>query len=259
MRIKMTKLFEVDQLDHYFGGLHVVDRVSFGLDKGMIKAMIGPNGAGKTTIFNLISGAIHPSSGKVFYRGEDITRLQPYQIAGKGIIRTFQNLKLSRHMTVLENVMIGLHIRSRSGFPACALKLPSERKEEKAIRDHALRALETLRIAELKDKTATALPYGLQRKVEFARAIACEPSVLLLDEPTSGLNLYESKEIAALILEIREKGITILLVEHDMGLVMELSDEIVVLNFGKKIAEGDPYSIQHNDEVINIYLGDEDA
>jgi branched-chain amino acid transport system ATP-binding protein len=253
------KIFEVSELDHFFGGLHVVNGVSFALEKGMIKAVIGPNGAGKTTLFNLISGVIHPSSGRVLFNGEDITRLMPFQIAKKGIIRTFQNLQLSRHMTVLENVMIGRHIRSHSGFLSSILKLPYTYKEEKNIREEALNALEALHIADYKDQAAASLPFGIQRRIEFARALASEPSILLLDEPTSGLNLYETKEIAELIREIREKGITTLLVEHDMGLVMDISDEIVVLDFGKKIAEGDAYNIQRNSEVIKIYLGDENA
>lgn len=252
-------ILAVNELDHFFGGLHVVDKVSFRLEKGQIKAVIGPNGAGKTTLFNLISGIIHPSAGSVMYSGEDITRLAPFQIAKKGIIRTFQNIKLSKHMTVLENVMIGRHIRSRSEFLPCMLKLPLARNEEKSIRRAALNALETLRIADYWDKDVSSLPFGIQRSVEFARALACEPSILLLDEPASGLNLYEKKEIGALIQEIRQRGVTILLVEHDMGLVMDISDEIVVLNFGKKIAEDVPNSIQRNKEVIKIYLGDEDA
>lgn len=252
-------ILAVNELDHYFGGLHVVDKVSFSLDQGQIKAVIGPNGAGKTTLFNLISGIIHPSAGSVVLNGKDITRLAPFQIAKKGVIRTFQNIKLSKHMTVLENVMIGRHIRSHCGFMPCILKSPLARREEKTIREAALNALETLRIADYRDKDISSLSFGIQRSVEFARALACEPSILLLDEPASGLNLYETKEIAALIQEIRERGVTILLVEHDMGLVMDISDEIVVLNFGKKIAEDVPHAIQRNKEVIRIYLGDEDA
>lgn len=252
-------ILTVNELDHFFGGLHVVDKVSFGLDKGQIKAVIGPNGAGKTTLFNLISGIIHPLSGKVLFNGEDITCLAPFQVAQKGIIRTFQNIKLSKQMTVLENVMIGRHIRSRAGFLPCILQFPAVREEEAAIREAALNALETLHIADYRDKAVASLPFGIQRSVEFARALACEPAVLLLDEPASGLNIYETKEIAGLIQEIRGKGITILLVEHDMGLVMDISDEIVVLNFGKKIAEDVPYSIQRNRDVIRIYLGDDDA
>jgi branched-chain amino acid transport system ATP-binding protein len=169
------------------------------------------------------------------------------------MIRTFQNLKLSKHMTVLENVMIGRHVKSRSGFLASMLKLPSALKEEKSIREEALNALETLHIADYRDKMVSGLPFGIQRSVEFARALVSEPALLLLDEPASGLNMYETKELAELIQEIREKGITILIVEHDMGLVMDISDEIVVLSFGEKIAEDTPYHIQRNSEVIRIY------
>lgn len=253
------KILEIKELDHYFGGLHAVDKVSFGLEPGMIKAVIGPNGAGKTTLFNLISGTIHPTSGEVHYKGEDITHLQPFQIARKGIIRTFQNIKLSRQMTVLENVMIGRHIKGHSGFVSAILKLPSALREEQTIREEALKALDTLQITAYQDTAVASLPFGIQRRVEFARALACEPTVLLLDEPASGLNLYETKEMAGLIRTIREKGITVLLVEHDMELVMGISDEIVVLNFGRKIADDRSRAIQRNSEVIKVYLGDEDA
>ncbi len=253
------KILEVNELDRFFGGLHAVNKVSFSLEKGSIKAIIGPNGAGKTTLFNLISGAISTSSGSVFFRSELITGLKPFQIAKMGMIRTYQNLKLSGHMTVLENVMIGCHIRSHAGFLSSMLKLPSALKEEKIIREEALNALETLHIADYRDKMVSGLPFGIQRSVEFARALAGRPSLLLLDEPASGLNMYETKKLAELIREVREKDITILIVEHDMGLVMDISDEIVVLNFGVKIAEDKPYFIQRNSEVISIYLGDEDA
>ncbi len=250
---------EIKELDKFFGGLHAVNQVSFGVKAGLIKAVIGPNGAGKTTLFNLISGSIKPSSGHVRFRGEDITNLKPYQIARKGIIRTFQNLKLFRHMTVLENVMIGRHTRSKAGFISAFLNLPWTWKEERSIKEEALKAIELTGIKDVCHKEAGSLPFGKQRAVELARALASEPTLLLLDEPASGLNIHETKELSRLILEIRDRGITILIVEHDMSLVMDISDEITVLNFGRKIAEGKPHEIQKNKKVINIYLGDENA
>ncbi len=253
------QFLELLDIDKYFGGLHAVNRVSFSVEKGKIKAIIGPNGAGKTTLFNLISGSLPLSNGRINFQNENITGLKPYQIAGKRIIRTFQTVKLSRNMTVLENVMIGRHIRSRTGFFSGMLNLPGSWKEEKSIRESAMTVIEMLGISEYLDKEAGSLPFGIQRSVEFARALACEPSLLLLDEPASGLNIYETKKLAKIIAGIREKGITILIVEHDMSLVMDISDEIVVLNFGIKIAEGKPADIQKNREVINIYLGDENA
>jgi branched-chain amino acid transport system ATP-binding protein len=253
------KILEVNEIDCYFGGLHAVDKVSFEIESGIIKSVIGPNGAGKTTLLNLISGLVRPSSGTVHFCGEIITHMLPFQIARKGMVRTFQSLMLSKQMTVLENVMIGRHTKGRSGFLSSILKLPSSIREEKSILEESLKALEKLHIVEYKDKIAASIPFGIQRRVEFARALASEPDLLLLDEPASGLNMYETKEMGALIQEIREQGISILLVEHDMGLVMDVSDEIIVLNFGKKIAEGDSHYIQHNDEVIKVYLGDEDA
>jgi branched-chain amino acid transport system ATP-binding protein len=252
-------LLEVRGLDRSFGGLHAVNEVSFNLTASSIKAVIGPNGAGKTTIFNLISGSLAPSSGKVFFKGKDITGARPFMVARMGIIRTFQAVKLAKHMTVLDNVMIGRHRRSSAGFLAGMLNLPSTWKEERSIREKALEAIETLGISKYLDKSAGGLPFGIQRSVEFARALAAEPELLLLDEPASGLNVYETMELASLISKIRDKGITILIVEHDMSLVMDISDEIVVLDFGKKIAEGTPRQIQANREVIDIYLGDENA
>ena len=252
-------LLKVKDLDKYFGGLHAVNKVNFEVDRGLIKSIIGPNGAGKTTCFNLISGTFAPTSGQIVFEDTDITHLKPYQVARKGIVRTFQQVKLAKHMTVLENVMIGRHIRSRSGFFSAALNLPRTWSEEKSIREEALKAIETLKIADYCDRETGNLPFGIQRSVELARALAAEPSLLLLDEPASGLNIYETRELSELICRIKEKGITILLVEHDMSLVMEISDQIVVLNFGQKIAEDKPQDIQKNQEVINIYLGDENA
>jgi branched-chain amino acid transport system ATP-binding protein len=252
-------LLEVEGLHKHFGGLHATNDVSFTLEAGAIQAVIGPNGAGKTTLFNLVSGSLPPSAGRVLFEGRDITGLKPFQIARLGIIRTFQNLKLSRHMSVLENVMLGRHIRSRAGFLSSMLSLPAVWREEREIRRQAMAALERLGIAALHDREAGTLPFGQQRAVELARALACEPKLLLLDEPASGLNIQETAELAGLIRAIRDQGVTILIVEHDMSLVMDISDHIVVLNFGRKIAQGAPEAIQRNPEVIQIYLGEEDA
>lgn len=252
-------LIEVKNLTRYFGGLHAVNNVSFDVEKGIIKAIIGPNGAGKTTLFNLISGTIPVTSGRVFFNGHNITGLKPYQIARKGIVRTFQNLKLNQHMTALENVMIGRHIRSRSGFLTGMLNLPSSWTEEKKIREKALEMLEIVSLADKKDILVANLPFGQQRAVELARALACEPEVILLDEPASGLNIYETKELSELIKKLKSWNLTIMIVEHDMSLVMDISDDVVVLNYGEKIAEGQPEKIQKNNNVIKIYLGDDDA
>lgn len=252
-------LLDVSNLHISFGGLHAVDDVSFSLNKGEIKALIGPNGAGKTTLLNLISGNLTPDSGKVFFNDRQIQALKPFQIAGRGMARTFQNIKLFPDMTALENVMIGMHTRSKAGFFAGAFNLPSTWKEEKMIRDKALELMKFLGISRLHAIEATSLAFGQQRAVEFARALAMEPEILLLDEPAAGLNIYETAELAKLISRVRDTGITVLLVEHDMSLVMEISDDIVVLSFGKKIAEGAPLEIQSNKEVIKVYLGEDDA
>jgi branched-chain amino acid transport system ATP-binding protein len=249
-------ILEIKDLNKSFGGLQAVQDVSFKVKEYSIKAVIGPNGAGKTTLFNLISGALPLDSGTTIFQGREIQGLQPYQIAGRGMARTYQNIKLFPGMTALENVMIGRHTRSRSGFLAGMLNLPTSRSEESRIREKSLELLELLEMGELAEVEATSLAFGQQRGVEFARALAGEPEVLLLDEPAAGLNMNETAEVARLISRIRDLGITVLLVEHDMSLVMDISDEIVVLSFGQKIAEDVPAAIQQNPEVIKIYLGD---
>jgi branched-chain amino acid transport system ATP-binding protein len=249
-------LLEVSRLHKKFGGLHAVNDVSFAVEKGSIKAVIGPNGAGKTTLFNLITGALTATAGEVRFRGNNIQGKKPHQIAACGIARTFQNIKLFHDMTALENVMVGRHLRSRAGFMASMLKLPWTLKEEKEIRRSAMELLELLEIDAYADVDAASLAFGQQRAVEFARALALEPDLLLLDEPAAGLNISETAEVGRLIGKIRDLGITVLLVEHDMALVMDISDDIVVLSFGQKIAEDVPAAIQDNTEVIKIYLGD---
>ncbi len=242
-----------------FGGLHAVNDVSFNVNTGTIKALIGPNGAGKTTLFNLISGVLRPDNGVIMFDGAAVQGLIPHQMASKGMARTFQHIRLFPKMTALENIMIGRHVHSTAGFLAGMLGLPYTRKEEKHIRAKSAAVLDFLGIAELSSTEATSLAYGQQRIVELGRALACEPKLLLLDEPAAGLNMRETAEMGKLIRRIRETGITVLIVEHDMSLVMNISDEIIVLSYGQKIAEDKPLAIQKNKEVIRVYLGEEDA
>lgn len=252
----MPVLLEVKNLNKSFGGVHAVNNVSFTLNSGIIKAIIGPNGAGKTTLFNIISGILKANSGRVSFKGEDITGLNPHEIAERGIVRTFQNIKLAGHMSVLDNVMIGRHSKTRAGFFAAALSLPWTIKEEARTKEVCMEIMEMFSLTDLANEEVSNLPFGKQRAVEFARALAADPELLLLDEPASGLNIYETEELAEVIERIKNKGITILLVEHDMSLVMDISDEILVLNFGKEVASGLPEKVQKNPEVINIYLGE---
>jgi branched-chain amino acid transport system ATP-binding protein len=253
-------LLRIEGLSRYFGGLHAVAGIDLTVDQNDIKGIIGPNGAGKTTVFNLIAGNLPVSSGKIFFEENEITGLKPFRIAERGIFRTFQTIRLCSHMSVLENVMLGRHVRSQAGFVASVLRLPWTWKEERHIREKSLEILEMLGIADLADEDAMNLPFGKQRAVEFARALAAEPKLLLLDEPASGLNIHETEDLSQLIRKIRSMGITILLVEHDMSLVMEICDQVAVLNFGQKLAEGVPAEIQKNPEVIEVYLGaDEDG
>jgi len=252
-------LLRVEAVHRRFGGLKALNDVSFVVEPGRIKAVIGPNGAGKTTLFNLISGCLPLDAGRIFFKAKAIQGCKPHQIAALGLARTFQNIELFPGMTVLENVMLGCHTRSRAGFLAGMCCAPWTWGEERSARERAMAALELPRLARLAGAEACSLPFGQQRLVELARALASEPTLLLLDEPAAGLNLRETEELARLICQIRERRITVLLVEHDMSLVMGISDEIVVLNSGVKIAEGPPSAIQGNEEVIRVYLGGEDA
>ena len=252
-------LLQVKDLNRSFGGLQAVHNVTFSVAKDTIKALIGPNGAGKTTLFNLISGMLPPDSGSILFNGWPVQGLKPYQIAAKGMARTFQHIRLFPKMTALENVMIGRHTHSRAGFLPGMLSLPWTWREENRIRGRALEIMDFLGISAFAENDATSLAYGQQRIVELARALACEPLLLLLDEPAAGLNMRETAEMAHLITKIKDMGITVLIVEHDMSLVMNISDEIIVLSYGEKIADDRPLAIQKNREVIKIYLGEEDA
>ncbi len=252
-------LLEVRGLCKRFGGLQAVQDVSFGVEPGTVKALIGPNGAGKTTLFNLVSGVTAPDAGQVLLRGQAIQGRPPHEVAALGLSRTFQQIRLFPGMSALENVMVGAHVRGRAGFLAGLLRLPSTWREERALEARARRALELVELGHLAAAEATSLSYGQQRGVELARALASDPALLLLDEPAAGLNVRETDELARLIGRIRARGVTVLLVEHDMSLVMQVSDEVAVLCFGQKIADAAPQAVQRDPEVVRVYLGEDEC
>ncbi len=249
-------MLEINGVTCVFGGLTALDDVSFQARQGEITGVIGPNGAGKTTLFNIITGIYTRSAGRVLLSGQEISGFSPERLAPLGLVRTFQNIELFGQMTVLENVMVGLHTRSRCGFLSCALKLPWQLREEQRIRRQALELLDFVGIGDLADSVASNLPFGKGRALEIARALAPQPGIILMDEPAAGLNSRETYELGLLIRNIRSSGVTVVLVEHDMELVMDVCDAIIVLNLGKKLAEGTPRQIQENPAVIAAYLGE---
>jgi len=285
-------LAEIHKLTKQFGGLVAVDSVDFDLNEREILGLIGPNGAGKTTIFNMITGIYPPTAGEVFFRGQCVAHpaltwrkrlstpvwwlswlpvravkqkwdclrsLRPHEITEQGIARTFQTIRLFNNLTALENVMAGLHHLTEAGVVGALLRPASQRQEEAHIIAEAEQHLAFMGLQEYRDELAKNLPYGHQRRLEIARALAAEPSLLILDEPAAGLNEQETLELMALIRQIRDSGITILLIEHDMKVVMGICERIVVLDYGKKIAEGTPTEMQHNSRVIEAYLGEEEV
>jgi len=249
-------VLKISGITRKFGGLTALDDVSLMFGRDDITGVIGPNGAGKTTLFNIVTGIYTPTAGSVHLEEKDITGIPPERLAKLGMVRTFQNIELFGRMTVLENVMVGLHTQSRSGLLACAFKSPGHLREERAVRERAMQWLDFVGIAELSGVTAANLSFGKGRLLEIARAMALEPRIILMDEPAAGLNSRETAELALLIRKVRESGITVALVEHDMELVMDVCDYILVLNLGRKLAEGTPREIQENPAVIEAYLGE---
>lgn len=249
-------MLKLHRLSKNFGGIVAVENVSFFVPKNRIEALIGPNGAGKTTIFNLISGLERPSQGRIEFMGKDITELPAHKIAAMGLSRTFQNLQIFGEMSVLENIMAGFHLKYRKGLIRAGLWLRSVESEENNMKEKACEILEFVGLMDKKDAPASSLPYGDQRLLEIGRALAMKPSFLLLDEPAAGLNAQETKLLGKKIREMKKRlGISVLIVEHDMKLVMQISDEIIVINHGQKLAQGNSESVRNDPKVISAYLG----
>lgn len=249
---------EIDQLTMQFGGLIAVNNVSISIEKGEIHGLIGPNGSGKTTVFNVLSGYYKPTSGRVSFEGKKITALPAHQITAAGFARTFQNLRLFSSMTVLDNVLVGMGHHAKTGLWEALFNPVAVQREEQEFVDKAMKLLDLLGISSFANERATSLPYGHQRRVEIARALATNPKIILLDEPAAGLNDVETENLRKTLMKIRDSGVTIFLVEHDMKLVMRICEVITVLDYGKKIAEGTGTIISKDPVVIEAYLGQEE-
>lgn len=248
-------MLTIKNLSKSFGGVHAVQDVSFTVKEGNIHSVIGPNGAGKTTLFNLITGVYTPTRGEILLNGENVAAMSPDALARRGMSRTFQNLQVCMNMTAIDNVMVGAHLRLNQNLFASMLRLPSVRRADAACRDEAAQLMEFVGVGRHVDDEAGQMSYGALKRLEIARALAAKPKVLLLDEPAAGLNHTETGEIEALIRKVAQSGVTVVLVEHDMKLVMNLSDHILVLDYGKKLAEGTAAEVRANPDVVAAYLG----
>lgn len=251
----MTIMIDVKGLDKEFGGVHAIEGLEFSVEQGQIYSVIGPNGAGKTTLFNLITGFYTPTRGEITLNGESVVGMDPNRLAERGMCRTFQQMQICMNMTALENVMLGRHLKIRSNLLTSMFRLPSLLREERACRERSKELMEFVGCGEYINTEASAMSYGALKRLEIARALAADPKILLLDEPAAGLNGTETAELEELIRKVAEQGVTVMLVEHDMKLVMGISDRLLVINYGRKLAEGTPEEIRNNPDVIAAYLG----